>query len=209
MGLSLHRTAPAMTYTTAELLRILDRELDAAWRGERVVLSAGERLENPVVAKALGMEKLSQVFAVQDFRAQIHAYQRSHQVSGLVWQTCHFRDQTVRFPEVHPQLVAIPADKVALHQAKGEVIAFWRRAIAGLDLWHVAPPPSPPVPIGAAAVEPWIGAAEWAEVAATRTELSLSLCWGDPKVCHCHWARPQSGCEQVIAAAIAPSTVKF
>jgi len=90
-----------MAYTTAELLDFLDQELRAAWRGERVVLSSDQRL-NPVVAKAIGTEKLSKVFAVQDFRDQIHHYQREHNVSGLVWHTCRFQGRSHQFPELHP-----------------------------------------------------------------------------------------------------------
>jgi hypothetical protein len=197
-----------MSYTTEELLEILDRELRAAWRGERVVLSSADRLNNSVVAKALGAEKLSKVFAVQDFRAQIHQYQRDHHVSGLVWHTCRFGGRSLRFPELHPQLIAIPADKVTLMAAKGAVIDFWRNSIDGLKLWASGRPPADTVPITHAAVEQLITDAEWAEIDATRTEMYLSLCWGDPKECHCDWARPASGCERIIAAIAEPSAIK-
>ncbi|MDA0673718.1 MAG: hypothetical protein O3C67_08460 [Cyanobacteria bacterium] len=197
-----------MSYTTEELLEILDRELRAAWRGERVVLSSAERLNNSVVAKALGAEKLSKVFAVQDFRAQIHQYQQDHQVSGLVWHTCRFGGRSLRFPELHPQLIAIPADKVTLVAAKSAVIDFWRRSIDGLRLWTAGPVAAVPAPISAEAVEHLITTVEWAEIDATRTELYLTLCWGDPKECHYDWARPASGCERIIAAIAEPSAIK-
>ncbi|MBE7381810.1 MAG: hypothetical protein F6J95_010415 [Leptolyngbya sp. SIO1E4] len=193
-----------MSYTTEELLDILDQELRAAWRGERVVLSSTQRL-NPVVAKALGTEKLSKVFAVQDFRDQIHQYQRAHQVSGLVWHTCRFRGRSLQLPELHPQLIAIPADKAALIAAKTAVIGFWQSSIDGLRLWQ---PGSPPQPIDRADVDQWIEETEWAEVDATRAELYLSLCWGDPKECHYDWARPDSGCKRIIAAIAEPSAIK-
>jgi hypothetical protein len=193
-----------MSYTTEELLSFLDQELRAAWRGERVVLSSEERL-NPVVAKAIGTEKLSKVFAVQDFREQIHQYQREHNVSGLVWHTCRFQGRSHQFPELHPQLVAIPSDKVALTEAKVGVIDFWRSSIEGLRLWRSG---SPPLPLELATIDRWIEEAEWAEVDATRTELYLRLCWGDPKVCHYDWARPDSGCERIIAAIAEPSSIK-
>lgn len=197
-----------MTYTTQDLLAILDQELRAAWRGERVVLSSAERLNNSVVAKALGAEKLSKVFAVQDFRSQIHQYQRQHQVSGLVWHTCRFGGRSLQFPELHPQLIAIPADKAALVAAKVEVINFWWQSIANLRLWQAGRPPVPPCPITASAVEAFISQAEWAEIDGTRTELYLSLCWGEPKECHYDWARPTSGCERIIAAIAEPSAIK-
>jgi hypothetical protein len=197
-----------MSYTTQELLDILDRELRAAWRGERVVLSSSDRLNNSVVAKALGAEKLSKVFAVQDFREQIHQYQREHQVSGLVWHTCRFGGRSLKFPELHPQLTAIPADKATLIAAKPAVIEFWRSSLAGLRLWAVQRPPASPQPLSQAAVEATIATAEWAEIDATRTELYLSLCWGDPKECHYDWARPASGCDRIIAAIAEPSAIK-
>ncbi|RMG96572.1 MAG: hypothetical protein D6706_10040 [Chloroflexi bacterium] len=183
---------------------MLDQELRAAWRGERVVLSSNQRL-NPVVAKALGTEKLSKVFAVQDFREQIHQYQREHNVSGLVWHTCRFQGRSLQFPEVHPQLIAIPADKAALLAAKTGVIEFWRSSVEGLRLWRPGPPPQA---LTRQQVEEWIATTEWAEVDATRTELYLTLCWGDPKECHYDWAKPQSGCERIIAAIAEPSAIK-
>ncbi|MGD1904515.1 MAG: hypothetical protein ACFB0C_00815 [Leptolyngbyaceae cyanobacterium] len=195
-----------MSYSTEELIDILDQELRAAWRGERQVLSSADRLNNPVVAKALGTEQLSKVFAVQDFRDQIHQYQRDHQVSGLIWHTCRFGGRSMRFPEVHPQLTTIPADKQCLIAAKSDVIDFWRSVSPGLRLWR---PGVPPEPLERSQVEDLIVEAEWAEVDATRSELYLTLCWGEPKDCHYDWAKPESGCERIIAAIAEPSAIKI
>ena len=41
-----------MSYTTQQLLEILDQELRAAWKGERVLLSSAQRINNSVLAKA-------------------------------------------------------------------------------------------------------------------------------------------------------------
>ncbi|HEY9888846.1 MAG TPA: hypothetical protein V6D02_10625, partial [Candidatus Obscuribacterales bacterium] len=136
---------------------------------------------------------------------QIHQYQREHNVSGLVWHTCRFQGRSHQFPELHPQLIAIPQDKVALTAAKAGVIDFWRSSCGALRLWQPGPPPQPLAP---ATLNEWIEAAEWAEVDATRSELYLRLCWGDPKVCHYDWARPESGCERIIAAIAEPSAIK-
>lgn len=193
-----------MVYTTAELLDFLDQELRAAWRGERVVLSSDQRL-NPVVAKAIGAEKLSKVFAAQDFREQIHHYQREHNVSGLVWHTCRFQGRSHQFPELHPQLIPTETDKNTLTAAKAGVIEFWRSSIKNLRLWRSG---APPLPLELSTVERWIDEAEWAEIDATRSELYLRLCWGDPKICHYDWARPDSGCERIIAAIAEPSSIK-
>jgi hypothetical protein len=194
-----------MSYTTEQLLEFLDQELRATWKGERVVLSSAERLDNPVLSKAIGTDKLSKVFAIQDFRAQIHEYQRSHQVSGLVWHTCTFQGRSIRFPERHPQLTTIPQDKLALTAAKPALLNFWRAAIPDLRLWLAGRPPQPTT---LDHVETLIAACEWAELDATRSELYLSLCWGDPKDCHCDWAKPESGCERIIATAGEPSGIK-
>ncbi|WP_017299087.1 hypothetical protein [Nodosilinea nodulosa] len=194
-----------MSYTTEQLLEFLDRELRATWKGERVVLSSADRIDNPVLSKAIGADKLSKVFAIQDFRAQIHDYQHQHGVSGLVWHTCRFGDRSIRVPELHPQLIAIPADKLALMGAKPAMLEFWRQSIADLRLWMAG---NQPQPTTLEAVEQLAAASEWAELAATRTELYLSLCWGDPKVCHCDWAKPESGCDRIIATAGEPSGIK-
>lgn len=194
-----------MSYTTEQLLEFLDQELRATWQGERVVLSSAARLDNPVISKAIGTEKLSKVFAIQDFRAQIHQYQHQHGVSGLVWSTCHFQGRSIRFPELHPQLAALPADKLAMVTATPAILAFWRESMPGLRLWLAE---NPPQPTTLAHIEALILDSEWAELAATRSELYLSLCWGDPKDCHCDWARPESGCERIIATAGEPSGIK-
>jgi hypothetical protein len=194
-----------MSYTTEQLLEFLDRELRATWKGERVVLSSVDRLDNPVISKAIGADKLSKVFAIQDFRAEIHHYQRQHGVSGLVWHTCHFGGHSLRVPELHPQLIAIPADKLTLVGAKPALVEFWRQSIAGLHLWMAG---NQPQATTRSAVEQLIETSEWAELAATRTELYLTLCWGDPKDCHCDWAKPESGCDRIIAAAGEPSGIK-
>lgn len=195
-----------MIYTTEQLLAFLDQELRATWKGERVVLSSATRIDNPVIAKALGSDKLSKVFAIQDFRAQIHAYQRQHGVSGLVWHTCQFQGQHLRVPELHPQLIAIPEDKLTLMAAKPAILEFWQAATPHLRLWQAGRPPHP---IHRDQVNAQIATSEWAELAATRTEIYLSLCWGDPKDCHCDWARPDSGCDRIIATAGEPSDIKI
>ncbi|MBD2106414.1 hypothetical protein [Nodosilinea sp. FACHB-13] len=194
-----------MAYTTEQLLDFLDQELRATWKGERVVLSSADRIDNPVLSKAIGADKLSKVFAIQDFRAQIHDYQHEHGVSGLMWYTCRFQGRSLRVPELHPQLIAIPADKLALVGAKPAIVEFWRQSIAGLRLWMAGNQPQPTTP---EAVEQLIAASEWAELSATRDELYLSLCWGDPKDCHCDWAKPESGCDRIIATAGEPSGIK-
>jgi hypothetical protein len=194
-----------MPYTTEQLLEFLDQELKATWQGERVLLSSDERLANPVISKAIGTEKLSKVYAIQDFRAQIHAYQHEHGVSGLIWHDCYFRGHSIRIPELHPQLAAIPPDKLALVAAKPAILNFWYNSVIDLNLWLAG---SDPQPTNQHHVEHLATKSEWAEITAARTEIYLTLCWGDPKECHCDWARPQSGCERIIATEGEPSGIK-
>ncbi len=194
-----------MPYTTEQLLEFLDQELKATWKGERVLLSSDERLANPVISKAIGNEKLSKVYAIQDFRAQIHVYQHEHGVSGLIWHDCHFQGHSIQIPELHPQLAAISQDKLTLVAAKPAILNFWRDRVSHLNLWMAGYIPQPTT---LDHVEALAANSEWAEITAARTELYLTLCWGDPKECHCDWARPQSGCERIIAAEGEPSGIK-
>ncbi|MEM6450885.1 MAG: hypothetical protein AAF703_11275 [Cyanobacteria bacterium P01_D01_bin.105] len=194
-----------MAYTTAQLLDILEAEMKAAVRGDRLLLNDDHRLDNPVITKAIGPQKLSQIYAFQDFRDQIHKYQVAEGVSGIVWRECTFKERSVRFPEIHPQLTAITADKLKLSAAKGAVIAFWRECISDLKLWRAT---NPPEPVTSAQVETLIEHAEWADVEATRSELYLLLCWGNPKESYYAWAYPESGCDRIIAAIDYPSGIK-
>ncbi|WP_017326819.1 hypothetical protein [Synechococcus sp. PCC 7336] len=194
-----------MTYTTAQLIQFLDQELRANWKGERVLLSPAQRINNPAIAKALDPDKLSKVFAYRDFRAQIHAYQREHKVSGIVWRTCRFDGRELHLPELHNHLVAIEGDKEILMAAKSSVIDFWQGLTTAMQFWL---PGEFPLAIASSDVRDRIDRAEWAILDAARTELYLGLCWGKPEECHCDWARPESGCDRVIAAVNEPSSVK-
>ena len=124
-----------MTYTTQELIDILDRELKASWKGKRIVLSSRERINDPVVSKLLDMKQVSKVFAYQDFRNQVHQYQKQHRVSGIIWRNCHFNEQSICFPEIYNQLIPLEEDKQILIQAKDSVINFWQEVTAGMNFW--------------------------------------------------------------------------
>lgn len=195
-----------MTYTTEELLEILDQELRATWKGERVLLSSEDRLNNPVVAKALGTDKLSKVFAYQDFRQQIHQYQQKHLISGIVSRSCTFQGETLHYPELHNQLIAIPGDKEVLIQAKESVLDFWRKHTQNMTFWKVGREYQQ---ITQKYVERLIQQTEWAEIDAAINELYLSLCWGKPEECRYQWARNASGCDRVVAAKSQPSSIKI
>ena len=194
-----------MTYTTQELIQILDQELQATWQGRRIVLSSAERINNPVIAKALNLQKISKVFAYQDFRRQIHEYQHQYRVSGLVWRETTFKEQRLRFPELHNQLVAVPGDKETLIAAKESVWEFWQEVTEEMSFWLAGDRHRQ---ITADYTKYLARQAEWAEIDAARTELYLGLCWGNPQECQYRWAKPKSGCNRIIAATDQPSSIK-
>jgi hypothetical protein len=226
-----------MTYSTQELIAILDRELKANWKGKRVVLSSADRINDPVVTKLLDMNQVSKVFAYQDFRTQIHQYQKQHRVSGVIWRNCTFKNQTVCYPEIHNQLIPLEEDKAILIQAKQSVIDFWLEVTSKMQFWLANTPgndvsrntmrfnklsqknqeqkplknsqKTPHLQITKEYVAKLSRQAEWAEVDATRTEVYLGLCWGDPLEYRYQWAKPKSGCDRIIASQTVPSSIKI
>ena len=204
-----------MTYTTQELIQILDRELQANWKGKRILLSPDKRMNDPVVAKALNMEKVSKVFAYQDFRSQIHEYQQEHQVSGIIWRTCTFKDKTIRYPEIDNQLIPVAGDKEILIAAKRSLLTFWYEVTAEMNFWLVNAPGrnrvnrDPHQKISGSYIDKLSQQTEWAEIDATRTEVYLGLCWGNPREYRYQWAKPQSGCDRIVAAQTEPSAIKI
>ncbi|HHP7243247.1 MAG TPA: hypothetical protein ACFE0H_01030, partial [Elainellaceae cyanobacterium] len=103
------------------------------------------------------------------------------------------------------QLVPVPGDKETLIASKPSITTFWRDVTQGMNLWLVG---DEPIQTSIDHVERLILDAEWVEVDAARTELYLSLCWGNPKECHYKWAWPNSYCERIIAADAEPSSIK-
>ncbi|APB32890.1 hypothetical protein GlitD10_0576 [Gloeomargarita lithophora Alchichica-D10] len=194
-----------MPYTTRELIQILEQELQANWQGQRWLPSVRERVGHAVVALAISPERLSMVFAFEDFRAQVQAYQQQQGVSGIVWRTCRFREAGIEIPEVHGQLCALARDKERLMHTKPAMVDFWWEQTQGLNYWWVHPHTRP---VTAQELAQALTQAEWLELDATRTELYLGLCWGDPKEYRYQWARPASGCDRVVAAVALPQAIK-
>jgi len=194
-----------MTYSTQQLIDILDQELRATWKGERILLSSAQRLDNPVVEKAIDLNKVGKVFAYRDFRRQIHEYQQNHQVSGLIWRNCNFRNKSLCYPEIHNQLIPVLGDKERLMEYKETVLHFWQEMTQDMNYWLVV---NHLRPLSADSLASLIQEAEWAEIDATQTELYLGLCWGNPEEYQYLWAKPTSGCHRVIAAISEPSSIK-
>ena len=213
-----------MTYTTQELITILDCELKANWKGKRVVLSSADRINDPVVTKLLDMNRVSKVFAYQDFRDRVHQYQREYGVSGIIWRRCSFDRHTVCYPEIYNQLIPLEEDKAILVEAKQSVIDFWLEVTPEMKFWLANVPGklkakkkqkplnsdrTPHQEIDPEYVAKLIRQAQWAEVDATRTEVYLGLCWGDPSEYRYQWAKPKSGCDRIIASHTVPSSIKI
>ena len=202
-----------MTYTTNELIEILDRELKENLKGKRVVLSSAQRINDPVVAKALNMDRVNQVFAYRDFRTKIHEYQQENQVSGIIWRTCTFASKSVTYPEIHSQLVPIPTDKEVLISARPNILDFWHQVTTKMKFWLVNNTiknnGSHHQLISLSYLQKLIQQTEWAEIDAARTEVYLGLCWGRPQDHQYQWAKPQSGCDRIIATISEPSAIKI
>ena len=122
-------------YTTEDLLNILAAEYQACLKGQRLNLAATTTEVNPVVAPFVNTEAVQKFTAYRDFRDTIHRYQIEHQVSGIVWRQLTVKGQTIQYPEVAEQLLALPQDLEILRQAKANILYFWQNAIAGMDLY--------------------------------------------------------------------------
>lgn len=203
-----------MAYTTRELIDILDREMRSCWRGKRIVLSSEARIDNPVIAKALDIDKVSKVYAYRDFRAQIWAYQQEHQISGIVWRTVKFNELEVQVPEIHNQLVAVEGDKEILMSVKDELLDFWWQVSQTMQYWLVIAPDAAVggerhQPRTRREVETLVEQTQWAEIDAGRQEVYLGLCWGNPSQYRYGWAKPLSGCTRIVAASDRPSLINI
>jgi hypothetical protein len=194
-----------MPYSTQDLLAILAQEMQATCQGQRILLTAGDRLNHAGVAKALNPQRLGGVFAYQDFRAEVHHYQLQHQISGLVWRTCQFRGGQIHRPELHPQLIALEQDKTVLMAFKDSLIEFWQQQTPGMNYWLLG---SVPRLVSRASLILWRQETEWAELEASQSELFLSLCWGHPQQAAYEWAKPHSGRHLLVAAWGEPSGMR-
>lgn len=128
----------SQVYTTEDLLSILAAEYEACLKGQRLNLAATRTEINPVVAPFVNTEAVQKFTAYRDFRDTIHRYQIEHQVSGIVWRQLIVKGQTLHYPEVAEQLIALPQDLEILRQAKAEILQFWQQAIAGMDLYFAS-----------------------------------------------------------------------
>jgi hypothetical protein len=190
-------------YSTEELLQVLASERQACLRGDRLNLTGNTAAGHPILDRFLKTDGLQKYAAYQGFKDAVHAYQRQHYVSGIVWQTVTWNSRSLRYPVVDPNLIAIPDDFEVLRRAKAEVLVFWERAIPALELYlgvnrgkdFQAMDPG----------EVWAIAqrTDWAKLTLWQrpdfVELLLQLGWGDPSEAE-HWrAWPDAGNEAIHA----------
>ncbi|AFZ47318.1 hypothetical protein Cyast_1353 [Cyanobacterium stanieri PCC 7202] len=195
-----------MTYSTKELIDFLEMELKATWSGKRLIFNTSEKLDNPVVSKALDMDKTGRVFIFRDFRRQIHEYQEKNNVSGLIKRKITFQGKSFSFPEVYNQLIAIEGDKKFLMEAKTSVLDFWKEVTEGMKYYLSEDRENPLTP---EQLEELYEEAEWAELDTGKDEVYLGLCWGNPNEYVNQWAQPESGCKRIIASYNKPSSISI
>ena len=200
-----------MSYSTQQLIQILERELQANWKGERILLSLKERMDDPILALVMDAKKMSKIFAYPEFRRQIHQYQKDCQVSGIVWRTSTFKGKSILTPELHNQLIPIPGDKEILIAAKESTLTFWREVTENLNFWlsdrFSCDPDDRLQKIDRQLCEKLAANAEWTEIDAAIDALYLGLCWGNPQEYQYRWAAPESGYYRIIAARNEPSSI--
>lgn len=122
-------------HTTEELIEILAAEHRACLRGERLNLSATPYIGNMAVDRWLNPEAMQRFSAYQDFKSAIHRYQQQHHVSGIVWRDIQLNGQTLQYPQVHEYLIALESDLDILQRSTPDILAFWERTTAHMDLY--------------------------------------------------------------------------
>lgn len=190
-------------YNTEDLIRILAEERRACIRGQRLSLTASPTGFSPVLDQFLNLDGIQKFTAYNDFRATVHDYQRSRQVSGIVWQAITIRDRTLRCPKVHDQLIALPSDLEILRSAKLPTLNFWREVTAGMNLFLSMNGGKFHQLITQVDVDRTIQRTEWTSLSQHGTgpelEVILQLGWGKPEEATYRRGFPESGSEYVHA----------
>jgi len=121
-------------YSTQELIEILADERQACLKGKRLKLEV-KVSGNPVIDQFIRTDGLQKFTAYQDFKAAIHDYQRENQVSGIIWREVTVKGQTLRYPEVDSELIALTSDLEILKAAKNSILEFWYEVTREMDLY--------------------------------------------------------------------------
>ncbi|MGB8700056.1 MAG: hypothetical protein WCD18_11625 [Thermosynechococcaceae cyanobacterium] len=188
----------ARIYTTHELAQILRQEQAACLRGDRLNLTTTQTRFNPVVDPFVNVEGIQKFRAFCDFRDAVHAYQQEHQVSGLTWRTFVVNGQSIHYPEVNDNLIALPQDLEILKAHKGDVLVFWQTVTQDMDLYRQVGKHFPHCPVSQNQVEAQAQTSEWAYLHKLEyggaLEMTLQLGWGNPQDALFQKYWPLSGC---------------
>lgn len=189
-------------YSTEELIKILADERRACMNGQRLNLTAFVS-GNPLIDRFLKPDGFQKFSAYRDFKASVHRYQRQHQVSGIIWRQLTIKGETLRYPVVDDQLVALSNDLEILSGAKTSILNFWWEVTLGMDLYLSINTGKDyrqirPNDVGAIA-----HTTEWASLTqhenSTFLEIILQLGWGKPEEAAYKRGWPTSGSEYIHA----------
>ncbi|MCH4903165.1 hypothetical protein GSN00_01890 [Cylindrospermopsis raciborskii CHAB3438] len=189
-------------YSTWELIQILSAERQACLKGERLKLDV-KVSGNPIIDQFIPTEGLQKFTAYQDFKYSIHQYQREHQVSGIVWKDLTINAQTLHYPEVHGQLIALDTDLQILKRAKKSMLTYWEQVTANMDLYLSMSNGREHEKIHNLDVEriaqrtEWVSFLKWEN--GSFLELILQMGWGRPEEAAYKRGRPHSGSEFIHA----------
>ncbi len=188
-------------YDTQDLIEILENERQACLEGKRLYVNESASSGHPILDHFLKTEGLQKYNAFQGFKAAVHAYQQQEKVSGLIWQRVTVRGESLRYPVVHSQLMALPDDLKQLKDYVPPLLALWGRMTEGLDLYLAVDQGKDFVSVQEADVAAIVPRTHWAMLQAWEREdffeILLQLGWGQPGEA-AHWrAWPDSGSEYV------------
>ncbi len=189
-------------YTTEELIKILAAERQACLKGDRLKLEV-DISGNPVIDQFIRTDGLQKFSAYQDFKAAIHEYQKQYLVSGIIWREVSVKGQTLRYPEVDSQLIALSGDLDILKVAKNSILEFWNEVSVEMDLYLSVKNGKQYQQIIKADVDRIAQRTEWASICCFEKsnflEIILQLGWGQPQEACYKRGFPTSGSEFVHA----------
>lgn len=190
-------------YSTEELIQILADERRACMSGQRLNLAVSPSGISPFIDQFLQPEGIQKFAAYSDFRATIHQYQRTYQVSGIIWQTIAIASHHLRYPKVDDQLIALPEDLNTLKAAKPAILEFWQQVTVEMDLYLSLKAGKFYQPIASVDVDRIAQRTEWASLCqqgkSTDLEVILQLGWGQPEAATYRRGFPDSGSESIHA----------
>ncbi|MGJ5672429.1 MAG: hypothetical protein ACR9NN_02210 [Nostochopsis sp.] len=189
-------------YTTKDLIQILAAERQACLKGDRLKLEV-DLSGNPVIDQFIRTDGLQKFSAYQDFKAAIHEYQKEYLVSGIIWREMTVKGQTLRYPEVDSQLIALSGDLNILKVARNSILEFWNQVTVEMDLYLSVKNGKQYQQIIKADIAGITQRTEWASICCFEKsnflEIILQLGWGQPEEACYKRGFPTSGSEFIHA----------